>query len=136
MIDYLERRVLLAAQPYDWRNVNIGGGGFVDGVFFDPTKQNVIYARTDIGGLYKTVNGGTNWQQLLDFANNQTSDSYQQMGVLSFALDPRTPTASSPTLACTTIATAGCCDPATPGTRGARPTCRSLSAEIPPAAER
>src|SRR5256885_5776036 len=89
MIEQLEGRLLLAAQAYDWKNVNIGAGGFVDGIFFDPAHQNVIYARTDIGGLFKTTDGGANWQELLDFANNTTSNAFQQLGVLSFAMDPR-----------------------------------------------
>ena len=79
----------MAAQAYDWNNVNIGAGGFVDGIFFDPAHQNTIYARTDIGGLYKSTNGGANWQELLDFANNNTSNGFQQLGVLSFAMNPR-----------------------------------------------
>ncbi len=92
-IDMLERRLLLSAAAYTWQNVNIGAGGFVDGIFFSPTLQNVIYARTDIGGLYKTTNDGTTWQQLLDFVGNNTSTSgngtqQQELGVLSFAIDP------------------------------------------------
>ena len=90
-IERLEDRLLLAAQAYDWQNANIGAGGFVDGIFFDPAHQNTIYARTDIGGLYKTTNGGTNWQQLLDFANNQTSNGFQQLGVLASRWIRRTP---------------------------------------------
>jgi hypothetical protein len=91
-IERLERRCLLTA--YTWQNAAIGGGGFVDGIFYDPHNQNVIYARTDIGGLYKTVNGGTSWNQLLDFVGNSTASSgngtqFQEMGVLAFAIDPQ-----------------------------------------------
>lgn len=91
--ELLEPRTLLAAAAYTWQNAAIGAGGFVDGIFFDPHNQNVIYARTDIGGLYKTTDGGNNWQQLLDFVGNSTSTSgngtqQQEIGVLSFAIDP------------------------------------------------
>src|SRR5262245_4218253 len=91
-IERLEERFLLAA--YMWQNAAIGGGGFVDGIFYDQHNQNVIYARTDIGGLYKTVNGGTSWTQLLDFVGNNSSSSgngtqFQEMGVLAFAIDPQ-----------------------------------------------
>ena len=55
-IEILEERRLLAA--YTWQNAAIGAGGFVDGIFYDPHNQGVIYARTDIGGLYKTTNDG------------------------------------------------------------------------------
>jgi hypothetical protein len=95
-IEPLEPRLLLSAQAYTWQNAAIGAGGFVDGVFYSPTQQNVIYARTDIGGLYKSVNDGQSWQELLDFVGNNTSTSgngtqEQEIGVLSFALDPENP---------------------------------------------
>ena len=85
---------MLAASSYTWQNVAIGAGGFVDGIFYDPHQQNVIYARTDIGGLYKTANDGQTWTQLLDFVGNSTSTSgngtqQQLIGVLSFAIDPQ-----------------------------------------------
>ncbi len=92
-IESLENRLYLTTAAYTWQNVNIGAGGFVDGIFYDPKNQNTIYARTDIGGLYKSVNDGTTWTQLLDFVGNNTTGSgnntqYQELGVLSFAIDP------------------------------------------------
>ncbi len=91
-VEQLERRLLLSA-TYTWQNVAIGAGGFVDGIFYDPNNQNVMYARTDIGGLYKSTNDGQNWTQLLDFVGNSTGTSgngtqQQLIGVLSFAIDP------------------------------------------------
>jgi hypothetical protein len=96
-IEPLEPRILLAAQAtYTWQNAAIGAGGFVDGVFYSPTQQNVIYARTDIGGLYKSTNDGQSWQELLDFVGDHTATSgngtqSQEIGVLSFAMDPENP---------------------------------------------
>ena len=91
-IERLERRDLLTA--YTWQNVAISAGGFVDGIFYDPHNQNVIYARTDIGGLYKTTNDGASWTQLLDFVGQNTDSSgngtqSQLIGVLAFAIDPQ-----------------------------------------------
>ncbi|MGD0389968.1 MAG: hypothetical protein ABSC42_13550, partial [Tepidisphaeraceae bacterium] len=92
-IEPLENRLYLSTVAYTWQNAAIGAGGFVDGVFFDPNNSGVMYARTDIGGLYKSTNGGDNWQQLLDFVGNNTSTSGDGTGegefqVLSFAIDP------------------------------------------------
>ena len=42
-----------ASDPYSWKNVRIDGGGFVPGIIFNQTEQNLIYARTDIGGAYR-----------------------------------------------------------------------------------
>src|ERR1700722_4343252 len=96
-IESLEHRIFLsAAQAYTFQNVNIGAGGFVHGIFYSATQQNVIYARTDIGGLYKTTNDGATWSELLDFVGNNTTTSgngtqQQLIGVLSFAIDPENP---------------------------------------------
>ena len=92
-VESLENRLYLSAAAYTWQNANIGAGGFVDGIFYDPHNANTIYARTDIGGLYKTVNDGGNWTQLLDFVGNNTTGSgngtqSQEIGVLGFAIDP------------------------------------------------
>ena len=92
-IESLENRLYLTTAAYTWQNVNIPAGGFVDGIFYDPHNQNVMYARTDVGGLYKTINDGTNWSQLLNWVGNNTAGSgngtqYQEFGVLSFAIDP------------------------------------------------
>lgn len=46
-----------------------GGGGFVPGIVFNPTKQGLAYARTDIGGLYR-LNSDDSWTPLTDFADS------------------------------------------------------------------
>jgi hypothetical protein len=45
-----------------------------------------VYARTDIGGLYRSTNGGANWTPLLDWVN---WSNWGYSGVLSVALDPQ-----------------------------------------------
>lgn len=38
---------------YLWQNVNIGVGGFVTDVVYNPTQPGLACLRTDIGGLYR-----------------------------------------------------------------------------------
>ena len=80
----------VAFQPtYSWKNVQIVGGGFVDGVYFHPKQQGLMYARTDVGGAYRWNNvpgGDAQWVPLLDFVGR--FDSGYNLGVESLAMDP------------------------------------------------
>ncbi len=74
---------------YTYKNVQIVGGGFVDGLFFHPKSQGLMYARTDVGGAYRwnnTAGGDTQWVPLLDFVGR--FDSGFNLGVESLGLDP------------------------------------------------
>ena len=42
-----------SSTPYDWHSVPIKGGGFVSGIITHPTQRNLIYARTDVGGVFR-----------------------------------------------------------------------------------
>ncbi len=77
-----------AATPYAWRNVQIVGGGFVDGVIFHPTEKNLRYARTDMGGAYRWDPGTDRWQPILDWVPYK---DLNLMGVESIAVDANDP---------------------------------------------
>ena len=80
----------LAAQSYSWRNVEIGGGGFVTGIIFHPTEPNLVYARTDVGGAYRLDNATARWIALNDDIGGLNNE-FQYQGVLSVGLDSRDP---------------------------------------------
>ena len=69
---------------YQWRNIPIGGGGYVTGIEFHPSEPNLIYARTDVGGAFRWSEGEQKWISLGD---QITRDHRDDMGVLSIALD-------------------------------------------------
>jgi photosystem II stability/assembly factor-like uncharacterized protein len=74
--------------PYVWKNVQMVGGGFVDGIIFHPTARDVRYARTDIGGAYRYNPGTRRWEPLLDWVSYKDMNL---MGVESIAVDPSDP---------------------------------------------
>ncbi|OJV12603.1 MAG: hypothetical protein BGO21_02325 [Dyadobacter sp. 50-39] len=74
------------AQSYQWKSVQIQGGGFVTGIIYSPTQQNLVYARTDIGGAYRWDAANKVWLPLSDsFASGD------DFGVVSMATDPSNP---------------------------------------------
>lgn len=74
--------------PYTWKNVQIVGGGFVDGIIFHPTAKGVRYARTDMGGAYRWNEKTSRWEPMLDWIPYK---DLNLMGVESIALDPNDP---------------------------------------------
>lgn len=79
---------LPAQADYQWRNVAIGGGGFVSGLVFHPAEPGLLYARTDIGGAYRWESDARRWTPLLDWMGE---DDRGRFGVESLALDPSDP---------------------------------------------
>jgi len=76
------------SERYNWKNVQIVGGGFVDGIVFHPYEKNLRYARTDMGGAYRWNESEKRWVPLLDWLSY---DDRNLMGVESIALDPNDP---------------------------------------------
>ncbi|HPD19467.1 MAG TPA: endoglucanase, partial [Candidatus Goldiibacteriota bacterium] len=74
-----------ASVSYNWKNVIIGGGGFVTGIVYHPAESGLVYARTDMGGAYRWDNSLGRWVAITDMMNRNNSD---YMGILSIAVDP------------------------------------------------
>jgi xyloglucan-specific exo-beta-1,4-glucanase len=70
-----------------WTNAKFGGGGYVTGLIFHPTSQNVLYARTDVGGAYRWHEATTSWVPITDGLGFGAVDS-RYHGVESIAVDP------------------------------------------------
>lgn len=77
-----------ASDPYTWKNVQMVGGGFVDGIVFHPKAKGVRYCRTDMGGAYRWNDAIKRWEPLLDWLSYE---DVNLMGVESIALDAKDP---------------------------------------------
>ncbi len=73
------------AESYQWKNLSMGGGGFVSGLITSKQEQNLMYCRTDVGGAYKWNAATSTWKPLLDWASATQSEFYS---VESIAIDP------------------------------------------------
>jgi len=74
--------------PYRWKNVAIGGGGYITGIFLHPLEANLIYLRSDVGGFFRWDAPNARWLPLLDFLTLPDKDLYGGEGL---ALDPHDP---------------------------------------------
>ncbi len=71
--------------PFHWGNVQIVGGGFVDGIVGHPLDSNLRYARTDIGGTYRWNPNKKRWIPLMHFLNDS---QFNYIGTEAIGLDP------------------------------------------------
>ena len=75
----------VSAEKYQWRNVVIGGGGFVTGIVSHSGQQGLMYARTDVGGAYRSDGPTRHWVPLTDWIGPADANL---TGCESIALDP------------------------------------------------
>lgn len=85
---WLFRAAAAEDQPYRWATIPFGGGGYVSGYLYHPKQKDVLYARTDVGGLYRFDFAARRWVQLFDRFRHADGEL---MGVLSIAVDPQDP---------------------------------------------
>lgn len=77
-----------SASGYQWGSLPFGGGGFVTGIITSDQEENLIYARTDVGGVYRWIEATKSWKPLRDAITEEDCGLY---GTESVALDPNKP---------------------------------------------
>ncbi len=88
MLSGVSTTILRGQSTYNWGNVAIGGGGFVSALITSKNEQNLMYARTDVGGAYRWDTAGNKWIPLLDWVSESESG---YLGTESLAIDPQAP---------------------------------------------
>jgi len=69
---------------YEWKQLKLGGGGYVTGAIFHPKAEGLAYIKTDVGGMYRRDSANEEWKQLFDFPSEENN----LYGVDGFAIDP------------------------------------------------
>jgi xyloglucan-specific exo-beta-1,4-glucanase len=77
-----------AEDSFIWGTVTMGGGGFVSAIITSQKEQNLIYARTDVGGAYRWNENDHSWIPLTDWLDGNSNGLY---GIEALALDPSHP---------------------------------------------
>lgn len=79
----------LELHSQNFRSLNFEGAGYVTGVFpvkynpnFLPNPSNqTIYARTDVGGVYKSTDNGNSWKFISNFRSNMSPSELMIQGI-------------------------------------------------------
>ena len=74
--------------PYTYQNLPIPGGGYVTGFAFHKKEPNILYARTDIGGVYRYCHEEKEWKSLM---NHVTMKDLSESFPVAIALDQNAP---------------------------------------------
>lgn len=74
--------------PYLYGNMPIPGGGYVTGFAFHARVPNILYARTDIGGVYRYEFETDSWHSLVEHVRQ---DDLSETFPLAIALDDEHP---------------------------------------------
>ena len=77
-----------SASAYQWKNVQVGGGGYVTGVYLHPLQQDLVYIKTDIGGFFRWNSINSSWIPLTDHFPLAQKNYY---GGEALAVDPSNP---------------------------------------------
>lgn len=73
---------------WTWSGVEIGGGGYVPNIIYNPTEEGLAYCRTDIGGAYRLNKETERWECISDMFGG---DDWNLIGIESIATDPVEP---------------------------------------------
>lgn len=79
---------ITANVPYQYSNAPIPGGGYVTGFDFHQKQPGILYARTDIGGVYRYVYEKKRWKSLADHV---TMMDMAEVFPIAIALDNNNP---------------------------------------------
>lgn len=76
------------AIAYEYKNAPIPGGGYVTGFAFHKKEPGILYARTDIGGVYRYLYDERRWKSLADHV---TMMDIGEVFPIAIALDDKYP---------------------------------------------
>lgn len=79
---------LAHAQTPTYGYVKVGGGGYVCSIVESITEQNVFYAKTDVGGIFRWNETTKDWIPLFEWVS---PDQTTYMGTEAMAIDPNAP---------------------------------------------
>lgn len=71
---------------YEWSHSYNGGGGYITSLYQDPRNTDIMYARCDVAGIFKSTDGAKTWENI-----NNGCTEYHQHQIRSFAISKLNP---------------------------------------------
>lgn len=71
---------------FKWKNSQMGGGGYITGLLQHPFDKNILYARCDVAGVFKSEDGAVSWRPV-----NKGMKLCHHHNVQSIAISPHNP---------------------------------------------
>jgi photosystem II stability/assembly factor-like uncharacterized protein len=71
---------------FHWQQSTLNGGGFIEGLLQDPVHSNILYARADVAGVFKSTDGARSWKSI-----NNGITGYHAHDIRSIALNMHEP---------------------------------------------
>ena len=78
----------ITKENYKYNNLSIPGGGYVTGFLYSKSEKDVLYARTDIGGVYRFDFDNQRWVSLVDHVS---MEDISETFPISIAIDENMP---------------------------------------------
>ena len=73
-------------ETFEWKQSSLGGGGYICGLIQNSQNPDIIYGRCDVGGVYKSIDGGKSWKLV-----NKGLTKGSQHCIETFAISPLDP---------------------------------------------
>ncbi len=73
-------------ETFEWKQSSLGGGGYICGLIQNSQNPDIIYGRCDVGGVYKSTDGGKSWKLV-----NKGLTKGSQHCIETFAISPLDP---------------------------------------------
>lgn len=67
-----------SSEKFQWQQSYLGGGGYITGMVQNPQNPDMLFARCDVAGLFKSEDAGKNWRLInrgLQRGYNQNTES-------------------------------------------------------------
>jgi len=68
-----------AATYGKWHSSKIGGGGYILSIAMNPSNTDIVYAFSDVGGIFRSDDSGRNWRMIHNTIHPQSLDCVRDL---------------------------------------------------------